>query len=192
VALELELDLERRGRSPLRRLRVPRVLTALSVLGLFACDPQVQTARPMHTGEIAVRVERVALDRGDAPVMILTEERGDRRLPIWIGSSEARSIVTQMAQRRESRPNGHDLTRNVIRGLDAEVLRVVVTELRADTYYATLALRVRDQIVLIDSRPSDAIAIALRADAPIFVSEHLFNDEQDAVISGDGPDGLQI
>ena len=155
---------------------------ALSGFGLAVCMLMVACGAPSgdpsvaRDGEIAVRVDRVALDRGEAPVVILEEKRGSRWLPIWIGSAEARSIASQMAHHRSPRPNTHDLARSLIEGLEAEVLRVVVTELRSNTYYATLSLRVRDEIVILDSRPSDAIAIALRTDAPIFVREQLFDD----------------
>ena len=77
------------------------------------------------------------------------------------------------------RPNTHDLTHRVVQGLDGEVLRVVVTELRAGIYYAVLLLRARSGTVEIDSRPSDAIAIALRANAPIFVRSPLFEEAAD-------------
>ncbi len=77
------------------------------------------------------------------------------------------------------RPNSHDLARDLIRGLDAEVVRVVVTELRDGTYYATLHLQNGQRSVGIDARPSDAIAIALRAQAPIFVRETLFGAAAD-------------
>ena len=152
-----------------------------SLLGLAlltACDgPNPRTGA--RADEVAVHVERVGLDAADLPVVILEENEGARSLPIWIGSAEAWSIARVMGRHHASRPNTHDLARNLIEGLDAEVLRVSITELRENTYYAALKLRVRGQVVTLDSRPSDAIAIALRANAPIFVREVLFREGGD-------------
>ncbi|MGH0032691.1 MAG: bifunctional nuclease family protein [Myxococcota bacterium] len=136
--------------------------------------------------DVPVRVDRVFIDSHDAPVVVLEEQNGPRWLPIWIGTAEARSIALQIAEHTSPRPNSHDLTRDLIRGLDGAVDRVVVTELRAGTYYAVLGI-VRDgKTVEIDARPSDAIAIALRDGAPIFVRASLFEDvasDEDAEIA---------
>jgi len=124
--------------------------------------------------EIPVRVGTVVLDHRNAPVVILEEERGTRALPIWIGTAEATSIASQMNNRRPPRPNFHDLAQRVIDKLDAEVERVVVTELRGGTYYAELTLRSRGRSIEIDVRPSDGIAVALRTRAPILVRASVF------------------
>ena len=121
-----------------------------------------------------VHVGRVAIDQQDIPVLVLEEDEGSRWLPIWIGTSEARSIALEMEKRSSPRPNTHDLARSVIYGLEGDVERVVVTELKGGTYYAKLRLRMRNRSIEIDSRPSDAIAIALRTGAPIYVRETLF------------------
>jgi bifunctional DNase/RNase len=126
------------------------------------------------TRDIRVRVDRIAVDDNDVPVVVLEEEGGPRWLPIWIGTAEARSIALEMEARDSPRPNAHDLARSLIRGLDASVARVVVTELRDGTYYAILGIALGDRVVEIDARPSDAIAIGLRDGAPIFVREALF------------------
>jgi len=148
------------------------VAALLSVAtGSTACgDSRVDAVR-----DVLVRVDSVALDPNDLPVVVLEEAEGGRWLPIWIGPSEARSIASEMEARPSARPNTHDLADRVIRGLDGEVAHVVVTELVESTYYATLVLRVHERFVEIDSRPSDAIAIALRAHAPIYVRESLFD-----------------
>jgi uncharacterized protein len=144
--------------------------------GPTACnDARVDAVR-----DVLVRVDSVALDPNDFPVVVLEEADGSRWLPIWIGASEARSIVNEMAAHRSSRPNTHDLAESVIQSLDGEVAHVVVTQLVDTTYYATLVLRVRDRVIEIDSRPSDAIAIALRAHAPIYVRENLFDESEAA------------
>ncbi|HXK23860.1 MAG TPA: bifunctional nuclease family protein [Myxococcota bacterium] len=145
------------------------LLAALG-LSLVGCG-----ARPDDAHDVRVRVDRVVIDDNDSPVVVLEEEGGTRWLPIWIGSAEARSIALEMESMRSPRPNTHDLARDLIRHLDAEVARAVVTELREGTYYASLLLKRGGHLLPIDARPSDAIAIALRAHAPIFVREPLFD-----------------
>jgi bifunctional DNase/RNase len=152
----------------------PRVRWILLALALAASWVACAPSDKGGDHEIAVRVERVGLDAHDLPVVLLEEKDGSRWLAIWIGSAEAQSIAMSMEDVASPRPNTHDLARNVIAGLHGEVERVVVTDLRGGTYYATLAIRADDRRVEIDSRPSDAIAIALRTGAPIFVRDHLF------------------
>jgi hypothetical protein len=156
------------------------LVLALAPLG-SGCG-RVDDSEP--ASEVRVRVDRVVVDDHDTPVVVLEEEGGTRWLPIWIGSAEARSIALEMEALHPPRPNTHDLARDLIHGLDAEVVRVVVTELRDGTYYASLHLRSDAGVVRIDSRPSDAIAIALRADAPIFVREPLFSHGEADAESG--------
>ena len=146
-------------------------------LGLaLAASCGVACARGERVSEhdVAVRVERVGLDANNMPVVLLEEKGGSRWLPIWIGSAEAQSIAISIEELDSPRPNSHDLARSVIDGLHGKLERVVVTDLRESTYYATLTIRSGSQRVEIDARPSDAIAIALRSGAPIFVRDHLF------------------
>ena len=152
-----------------RNLRPTALLLAVLTT---ACSP----GAPDPEAEVRVSVEHVGLDANDLPVVLLEEDGGERWLPIWIGEAEARSIALEIEHRESPRPNTHDLAQRLISGLRGAVERVVVTELRAGTYYATLTLTSGGQRVEIDSRPSDAIAIALRADAPIFVRSHLFEE----------------
>ena len=156
---------------------VVRSCTALALLALASGCSDAALPAP---SDVRVRVDRVVIDENEAPVVVLEEEGGTRWLPIWIGSEEAHSIALEMEALHLPRPNSHDLARDLIHGLDAEVARVVVTELRDGTYYATLHLQNGSRNVGIDARPSDAIAIALRAHAPIFVRESLFSSEADA------------
>jgi bifunctional DNase/RNase len=167
------------ARSP-RRAPIPSLLCCFVTIAAMACD----RAPPALETEVPVTLDRVAIDDHDSPVIVLEEEGGPRWLPIWIGLAEAHSIALEMEQRRLPRPNTHDLARSVIREMKGRVARVVVTELRGGTYYAILNLDVGGEQVEVDARPSDAIAIALRDGAPIFVRESLF-DEVDA--SDDGP-----
>lgn len=152
------------------------LLLAILALHVVACGDR----EPSSNGDVPVRVDRIAIDDHGVPVVVLEEERGPRWLPIWIGTAEARSIALQMEARSSPRPNSHDLARAMIRGLDASVERVVVTELRDGTYYAVLDVASGERTVEIDARPSDAIAIALRDGAPIFVRATLFEQSGSA------------
>ena len=104
---------------------------------------------------------------------------GQRVLPIWVGVPEANAIALQIENVAPSRPLTHDLLRNVIDALDGSVEKVVVSDLKENTFYALIHLRVREELVAIDARPSDAIALALRTRAPIFVEESVIGERQD-------------
>ena len=149
-------------------------LLLLALTGLLACDDAPTNPDP----DVPVSVGVVAVDEHNLPVVILEEQGGPRLLPIWIGAAEARSIAVEMEQKPALRPNTHDLATRLIQSLEGEIVRVVVTELRNGTYFATIVLLSRDEIVDVDARPSDAIAIALRVGAPIFVRASLLNRER--------------
>lgn len=106
-----------------------------------------------------------------APVVVLKDESGKLCLPIWIGIAEATSIATAIKQVAMERPLTHDLMYDVFLQIGLKIQRVVITELRESTYYAELVLLYGDKALIIDARPSDAIALALRASAPIFVAQ---------------------
>ncbi len=108
------------------------------------------------------------------PIVVLGEKDGDRALPIWIGVFEANAIAMEMDKVDATRPMTHDLMSNIIVALDGELQRVVISDLRENTFFATLALRKDGGEVTVDSRPSDAIAIALRVGAPIFVTREVW------------------
>src|ERR1044071_2833898 len=105
------------------------------------------------------------------PIVILRDREGGRTLPIWVGMFEANAIALQIENVPTPRPMTHDLLRNVIHDLKATVQKVVVCDLQENTFYALIYLSVREEVVAIDARPSDAIALALRTRAPIFVEE---------------------
>src|SRR3990172_6541721 len=140
--------------------------------------------------DIAVKVGSVVLDeRVGSPVVVLEEREGERSLPIWIGIAEAQSIASEMEHVRPERPNTHDLATRLIDGLEGEVERVVVTELSGGTYFATIFLRARGRTIEVDSRPSDAIAIALRTGAPLFARDDLLSTDGEP---GEGDPGQRI
>jgi bifunctional DNase/RNase len=107
----------------------------------------------------------------NTPIVILKDKEGDRVLPIWVGVFEANAIALQIENVATPRPMTHDLLRNIIGDLDGQVDRVVVSELKDNTFYAVIYLTVRGEPVAVDARPSDAIALALRTKAPILVDE---------------------
>ncbi len=105
------------------------------------------------------------------PVVILRDERGNHFLPIWVGVFEANAIALQMEGITTPRPMTHDLLRNLLARIDADVVKVVINNLLENTFYAEIHFRVNGKVLTLDSRPSDAIALALRASAPLFVEE---------------------
>ena len=121
-----------------------------------------------------VEVMRLGLDRSNnSYVVILREKNGERLLPIWIGQPEAESIVIEMSKLRRDRPLTHDLCKTLITGLGGTLRRIHITKVENRTYYAELQIHRDDQIINIDARPSDSIAIALRFSAPMFAQDSL-------------------
>jgi bifunctional DNase/RNase len=107
----------------------------------------------------------------NTPIVILKDKEGERVLPIWVGVFEANAIALQIENVATPRPMTHDLLRNIIGDLEGQVDRVVVSDLKDNTFYAVIHLTVRGERVAIDARPSDAIALALRTKSPILVEE---------------------
>lgn len=121
---------------------------------------------------IAVRVDRVTLDaHTNRFVVILKDDVSSRWLPIVVGNTEAQAIALQLENVSPPRPLTHDLIKNLLESMEARVARIVVNDLRENTYYASISLKMNGTNTEIDARPSDAIALALRMHAPIFVSE---------------------
>ncbi|HMA19814.1 MAG TPA: bifunctional nuclease family protein [Gemmatimonadaceae bacterium] len=121
-----------------------------------------------------VEVMRLGLDRSNnSYVVILREKNGERLLPIWIGQPEAESIVIEMSKLRRERPLTHDLCKTLITGLGGTLRRIHITKVENRTYFAELQIHRDDQIINIDARPSDSIAIALRFSAPMFAQDSL-------------------
>ena len=140
---------------------------------------------------IEVFVSRLGLDSSNNNYVVILQERGGTRLlPIWIGQPEAESIVMHMHNVKRPRPITHDLVRNLIMGMDAQLRRVQITRVEKQTYYAELHLQHGDTLARIDARPSDGIAIAIRLDAPIYAAEQLLVEpgEDTAEDESDEPD----
>lgn len=109
------------------------------------------------------------------PIIILRDTDGQRVLPIWVGVFEANAIALQIENVTTPRPMTHDLLRNVIHDLKADIQKVVVSDIKENTFYALIYLKVNGEDMAIDARPSDAIALALRAQAPIFVEDRVID-----------------
>ena len=126
------------------------------------------------------------------PIVILRDKDGTRTLPIWVGMFEANAIALQIENISTPRPMTHDLLRNVIHDLKATVEKVVVCDLQDGTFYALIYLRVHGEVLAIDSRPSDAIALALRTRAPIFVEETVIDSAKTVDVSSDKSDADRL
>jgi hypothetical protein len=109
------------------------------------------------------------------PIVVLKDVSSDTVMPIWVGIFEAQSIAFEIEKLAAPRPMTHDLTRNLIHNLNAALERVVISELRDETFYAVLWLKQGEETLMVDARPSDAIALALRFDCPIYVAEKVMD-----------------
>jgi hypothetical protein len=109
----------------------------------------------------------------NSPIIILKDLEGDKTLPIWIGLLEATAIASEMENVKFSRPMTHDLMKNLLDQLNTRVARIEICDLRDNTFYALVYLAAQDKEITMDARPSDAIALALRMQAPIFVDEEV-------------------
>lgn len=139
--------------------------------------------------EIQMTIKGLMIDPiTNMPIIILRDQEGQRLLPIWVGVFEANAIALQIENVQTPRPMTHDLLRNVISDLEAEVQRIVVCELKDNTFYAMIYLRSGARTVTVDARPSDAIALALRTRSPIFVEEAVIQSARAVEASKDNMD----
>ena len=126
------------------------------------------------------------------PIIILRDKEGDKVLPIWVGMFEANAIALQIENISTPRPMTHDLLRNVIHDLKATVRKIVVCDLQENTFYALIYLSLGGETVAIDARPSDAIALALRTRAPIFVEETVIDHAKTVDFTSDRSDADRL
>jgi uncharacterized protein len=137
--------------------------------------------------EIEMKIRGLMMDpTANTPIVILKDVVSDRMLPIWVGPYEANAIALAIEKTAPLRPMTHDLLRNLIMQLGAVVERVVVTDLIENTFYAVIEMAIDGKRVLLDARPSDAIALALRVDCPIFVNEEVIASSRSTI------DGSQL
>lgn len=145
---------------------------------------------------VRVTVAHLGVDRStNTPVVILREVGGERLLPIWIGAGEANAIAMELQGVKPQRPLTHDLLRHIVAGLGGELRRVIISDLREDTYFAELFIYREEQVFQVDARPSDSIALALRCNAPIFTTDSLLDRHADGsstpTAAGPDPDALR-
>src|SRR5262249_38242008 len=135
--------------------------------------------------EIEVKIRALMMDpNSGTPIIILKDINSETMLPIWVGAYEANAIALEIEKIAPPRPMTHDLLRNLIVELGLKVERVVVTSLRENTFYAVIELTADDgELMRLDSRPSDAIALALRADCPIFVDLEVIQASKNSIAS---------
>ena len=126
------------------------------------------------------------------PIVILKDKQGERVLPIWVGVPEANAIALQIENVSTPRPMTHDLLRNIITDLEGRVDRVVVSDLKDNTYFAVIHLTVRGERVAVDARPSDAIALALRTRSPILVEEAVIENARTADFTAEPADNERL
>src|SRR5919202_1555310 len=133
--------------------------------------------------DIEVKIRGLMMDPSSGtPIIILKDVNSETMLPIWVGAYEANAIALEIEKIAPQRPMTHDLLRNLIVEMGARVERVVVTELRDNTFFAVIEMRTSDgDPLMLDARPSDAIALALRADCPIFVNEEVIQASRNTV-----------
>ncbi len=140
---------------------------------------------------IEMKVKGLTLDPlTNVPIVILRELEGERALPIWVGIFEAHAIAREIENFQTPRPMTHDLIKNIISGIKAKVNRIVVNDLKDNTFFAEIYLALNGSEVVIDARPSDAIALALRTNAPIFVEEKVLDEAKSIEFAeGEGKEG---
>jgi bifunctional DNase/RNase len=128
---------------------------------------------------VEMKVAGIVLDPyTNVPIVVLKDLEDKTTVPIWIGLVEASAIAMELEQIKIQRPLTHDLLKNVIADLKVDVLKIEVTDLKDNTYYALIHLKNGEEVIAVDSRPSDAIALALRTESPIFVSDKVIEKSQ--------------
>lgn len=136
--------------------------------------------------EVEMKIRGLMMDPvTNMPIVILRDPAGSAVLPIWVGIYEANAIALEIEKVNTPRPMTHDLIRNLLLGLETHVSRVVVNELRDDTFYAIIWLERDGQALSVDSRPSDALALALRVDCPIYVEDEVLKLSKASGAGGD-------
>jgi len=133
------------------------------------------------TLEVEMKIRGLMMDpMTNMPIVVLKDLSGDSVLPIWVGIYEANAIALEIEKVTTPRPMTHDLIKVVLMGLDTSIRKVVVNELKDDTFYAMIWLERDGRLISVDSRPSDALALALRHDCPIFVDEKVLQSSRNS------------
>lgn len=143
--------------------------------------------------EIEMKIRGLMMDPvTNMPIVVLKDVNGPAVLPIWVGIYEANAIALEIEKVATPRPMTHDLIKNLLLGMDTRVRKIVVNELRDDTFYALIWLEKDGELMSVDSRPSDALALALRMDCPIYVEEEVLKNSKVAITSADKPQNEEL
>jgi bifunctional DNase/RNase len=143
--------------------------------------------------EVEMKIRGLMMDPvTNNPIVVLKDVNGTAILPIWVGIYEANAIALEIEKVATPRPMTHDLIRNLLFGLETGVKKVVVSELKEDTFYAVIWLERNGQTISVDSRPSDALAIALRLDCPIYVEEAVLKTSKDATAMAEAGNNQEL
>jgi hypothetical protein len=138
--------------------------------------------------EIEVKIRGLMMDpSANTPIIILKDVNGDAMLPIWVGAFEANAIAVEIEKIATQRPMTHDLVKNIVWELGATVRRVVITDLIDNTFFAVIEMVRNGEVLIVDSRPSDAIALALRVDCPIYVNEDVIKSSSASITDDSTP-----
>src|SRR6201997_2110463 len=165
-----------------------------------ALRARVRTRWPGNTStklegamEVEMKIRGLMMDPvTNMPIVVLKDVNGMAILPIWVGIYEANAIALEIEKVATPRPMTHDLIRNLLFGLEAGVKKVVVSDLKDDTFYAVIWLERNGQMISVDSRPSDALAIALRLDCPIYVEEAVLRTSKDATAMAEAGNNQEL
>jgi uncharacterized protein len=144
--------------------------------------------------EVEMKIRGLMMDPAtNMPIVVLKDVSSDVVLPIWVGVYEANAIALEIEKVTTPRPMTHDLIKNILIGFDTHVHKIVVSELRDDTFFAVIWMEREGKVISIDSRPSDALALALRLDCPIYVDEEVLKSSKAASATADrvSPDDLR-
>ena len=135
--------------------------------------------------EIEMKIRGLMMDpTSNTPIVILKDVAGESLLPIWVGTYEANAIATEIEKMSSQRPMTHDLMRNVIRELGGTMRRIVITSLVDNTFYAFIEIEREGHLLIVDSRPSDALALSLRMDCPIYVAHQVIKSSSATLLDG--------
>lgn len=143
--------------------------------------------------EVEMKIRGLMMDPvTNNPIVVLKDVNGTAILPIWVGIYEANAIALEIEKVATPRPMTHDLIRNLLFGLEAGVKKIVVSELKEDTFYAVIWLERNGELISIDSRPSDALAVALRLDCPIYVEDAVLKTSKDATALAEAGNNQEV
>ncbi len=143
--------------------------------------------------EVEVRIRGLMMDPVTSmPMIVLKDIAGDAVLPIWVGIFEANAIALEIEKTTTPRPMTHDLIRNILRGFETHVTRVVISDLRDDTFYAVIWMERGGEVLAMDARPSDALALAMRSDCPIYVARNVLENAKTTSAANQGANSEEL